>query len=494
MMSHFPLPFKYEEETQKSDLTGLAGLPLYLELLHSLNIPGIMRKNLDAGSHENTAWNNSDTALSLILLNLVGGDHVDDLKILEKDAGFCKLYEKICTVGLSTSERKALRRNRRQQGCGALPSRSTAFRFLKQDGDEGLAGRGQGKAYIPNIGKTTQQLCDCNSSLLAALEHNSPSAAITLDMDATLIETHKKDSLYCYKGHTAYQPMNVWWAEQNAILHTQFRDGNVPADYELLPVFQEAISCLPKGSDKKQIYLRSDAAGYTIELLKYCDDNKIKFAIGCPISDGVREAIKSTPASSWKPLDKIHEYAEICFVPSSLSKSKRGYEFRYVAIREGLQEQCVLPGMPEMEYPFPVGDFEKGRYKIHALVTNRDIAATELVPWYWKRCGHSEGVHDVLKNELSGGVLPCNHFHANANWWWLAVVTHNIHSIFKRLCCDESWQSSRLKRIRFHIINIPGRILERGRQVYIRLTAGHPSFDLFQSIRDSISRLRTCPA
>lgn len=493
-MTHFALPFKYEEETKSSGLTGLAGLPLYFELLHSQNIPGIMRKKLDAGSHENTAWRNSDTALSLILLNLAGGNHVEDLRIMEKDAGFCKFYEKIGIVGLKKSERKTLRRNRQQQGCGELPSRTSVFRFLKQDGDDGLAGRGQGKAYIPSAGKTAQQLRDCNSSLLAALEYNKPSATITLDMDATLIETHKANSLYCYKKYTAYQPMMVWWAEQQVIVHTQFRDGNAPADYALLPVLQEAISCLPKNSDKKQLYFRSDAAGYNIELLKYCEDKNIQFAVGCPISDSVREVIKSAPTSSWKPLDKVHEYAEICFVPSSLSRSKQGYEFRYVAIRESLVEQCTLPGMPEREYPFPVEDLGRGRYKIHAIVTNRNIAATELIPWYWKRCGHSEGAHDVLKNELSGGVLPCSHFHANANWWWLAVISHNIHSIFKVLCCDASWHSSRLKRMRFYIINIPGRILERGRELYIRLSAGHVSYALFQMIRKAISRLRPCPA
>ena len=496
-MSHFTLPFKYEEETQNSGLTGLAGLPLYLELLHSLNIPGIIHKKLDAGSHENTAWNNSDTALSLILLNLAGGDHVEDLGIMEKDAGFCKLYEKISTFGLPKSEHRALRRNRQQQGCGALPSRSTVFRFLKQDGDEGLAERGQGKAYIPNAGKTAQQLRDCNSSLLAALEHNNPSAAITLDMDATLIETHKAGSLYSYKGYRAYQPMNVWWVEQQVMLHTQFRDGNVPAGYALQPVLQEAISCLPKGSGKKQMYLRSDAAGYNIELLKYCEDNKIQFAVGCPISVSVREAVLAAPESSWRPLDKLREYAEICFVPNSLATSKEGYEFRYIAVREKLQEQCLLPGMPAKEYPFPVEEFGGGRYKIQVIATNRPIAAiagSDLIFWYWKRCGHSEGAHDVLKNELSGGVLPCNNFHANAIWWWIAVISHNIHTMFKRLCCDVSWHASRLKRIRYQIINIPGRVLERGRQLYIRLTAGHPSFDLFQLIRDSISRLRACPA
>jgi hypothetical protein len=493
-MPQFTLPIKYEEETQNSGLTGLAGLPLYLELLHSLNIPGIMRKKLDADSHENTAWNKSDSALSLILLNLAGGDHVDDIGILEKDAGFCKFYEKINTFRLKKSERKALRKNRQQQGCGTLPSRSTVFRFLKQDDDEGLAGRGQGKAYIPNAGKTAQQLRDCNSALLCALEHNNPSTTITLDMDATLIETHKADSLYCYKKYTAYQPVNVWWAEQQVMLHTQFRDGNVPAGYALQTVLEEAMSCLPEGSDEKQIFMRSDAAGYDMKLLKYCEDTTIQFAVGCDISDSIRKAIRSAPKSSWKALDTIREYAEICFVPSSLSKTKRGYEFRYVAIRERLKEQCVLPGMPEQAYSFPVEEFESGRYKVQAIVTNRDIPAEDLIPWYWKRCGHSEGAHDVLKNELSGGVLPCNNFHANANWWWLAVISHNIHSIFKRLCCDGSWHASRLKRIRYHIINIPGRVLERGRQLYIRLTAGHPSFGLFHLIRKAICRLRACPA
>ena len=181
-MAHFTLPFKYEEETKSSGLTGLAGLPLYLELLHSLNIPAIMRKNLDSGAHENTAWKNSDIVLSLSLLNLSGGEHVEDLRILEKDAGFCKFYEKISTFGLKRPEREALHKNRQQQGCGVVPSRSTIFRFLKQDGDEGLAGRGQGKAYIPNACKTAQQLRDCNSALLSALEHNNPSTTITLDM------------------------------------------------------------------------------------------------------------------------------------------------------------------------------------------------------------------------------------------------------------------------------------------------------------------------
>ena len=495
-MPQFVLPFKYEEETKTSGLTGLAGLPLYLELLYSFKIPAIFRKTLDMDAHEKAAWQNSDTVLSLILLNLAGGDHVEDLRIMEKDAGFCHFLKKLSTFGLRKSERVVLVKNRKQQACGALPSRSTVFRFLKQDETESLVQRRQGKAYIPEASKTTRQLRDCNKALLAALEHNRPSDAITLDLDATLIETHKSDSLYSYKKYKAFQPLNVWWHEQRVVVHTQFRDGNVPAGYALRPVLEEAISCLPKTSPKspkKQVLLRSDAAAYDIAFLKYCHDENIHFAVGCDITESLREEIKALPESSWKSLDKHREYAEVPFVPSRLSTSKTGYEFRYVATRELLREQGVLPGTPDKEYPFPVEALAHQRYKIQAIVTNRDIAADTLIFWYYKRCGNSEEAHAILKNELAGGVLPSNNFHANAIWWWISVISHNIHSIFKRLCCDKSWESSQLKRIRFHIINIPGRVLERGRQLYIRLTSGHPSYLLYQHIREAIVGLRACP-
>jgi hypothetical protein len=57
-------------------------------------------------------------------------------------------------------------------------------------------------------------------------------------MDATLIETGEKDALFSYKGYKAYQPLNTYWAEQALMLHTEFRDGNVPAGYEQLRVFE----------------------------------------------------------------------------------------------------------------------------------------------------------------------------------------------------------------------------------------------------------------
>ena len=92
-----------------------------------------------------------------------------------------------------------------------------------------------------------QGLIRVNRDLVASIQKHRPKTEATLDMDATLVETQKEDALFSYKGYKAYQPFNVWWAEQELVLHTEFRDGNVPAGYEQLRVFKEALDMLPEG-------------------------------------------------------------------------------------------------------------------------------------------------------------------------------------------------------------------------------------------------------
>jgi hypothetical protein len=89
-----------------------------------------------------------------------------------------------------------------------------------------------GTAFIPAVTKELEGLWRVNQALLAFLHNHQPARSATLDMDATLIETHKREALYCYKKFKAYQPLNCWWAEQGAMLDSEFRDGNVPAGHE----------------------------------------------------------------------------------------------------------------------------------------------------------------------------------------------------------------------------------------------------------------------
>ena len=89
--------------------------------------------------------------------------------------------------------------------------------------------------------------------------------------------------------------MNTYWFEQKTLVHSEFRDGNVPAGYEQLRVFQQSLNSLPEGVEK--VFLRSDTAGYQHDLLQYCASVQnerfgvIEFAIRADVTPAFKEAV-----------------------------------------------------------------------------------------------------------------------------------------------------------------------------------------------------------
>jgi hypothetical protein len=78
-------------------------------------------------------------------------------------------------------------------------------------------------------------------------------------------------------------------------------------------------------------------------------------------------------------------------------------------------------------------------------------------------------VHDVLKNELAAGVLPCGRFGANAAWLRMAILTHNVLTALKRLALPAELLPARPKRLRFLIFHTAGRLTHHARKIVLRL-------------------------
>src|SRR5208283_4689339 len=119
------------------------------------------------------------------------------------------------------------------------------------------------------------------------------------------------------------------------------------------------------------------------------------------------------------------------------------------------------------------GLFEGGLATRHfALVSNIwDWKARRLMEWHREKAGTVELVHDVIKNELGGGVLPSKYFGANAAWLRLAVIAHNVLAALKRLALPPELLTARPKRLRFLIFNTPGRLGHHARSLLLRLAA-----------------------
>jgi hypothetical protein len=501
------LPFKYLESKKSKDFTGLSGLLLYLELFELIGLEKLINRNIQI-KKGSQGWSDEQILQSLILLNLSGGDCVDDISKLEHDEGFCRILEHMELRGKGKRERHKIRKRWRRARENSIPSQSSIFRYLSAFHNQSEESkREEGKAFIPEQNGHLSGMQNINFELVEFFQKHHNQALATLDIDATLVKTSKSNALYAYKGGKSYQPINVWWAEQELVLHTEFRDGNVPAGHEVLRILKESLLQLPPGIE--DVYLRSDSAAYQHELLRYCDlgeherFGKIKFAVGSDVTDAIKESISTDNDIQWNPIyhevkgkkvKSIKEWAEVCYVPNAIGHSKKGPEYRYIAIRE-LQEQKEFPEFEsQLTFPFPTMEMDKKRYKLTAIVTNLHWEGEEIVHWYWKRSGKSEEVHGVMKEDFAGGKLPSCDFGENAAWWWIMVLAVNLNSIMKQLILQKEWKKKRMKALRYHIINIPAIVIRRKNKFKVYLAEKHPSLDIFINARKRIMELACLPA
>ncbi len=501
MMSQGILPFRYEAEPSTTGMTALAGLPPYLELAVVSGLTDSIRRHLRVCAEQEQGWGDAQIVMSLVLLNVAGGDCVDDLRILEGDEGFVKVLRRVELHRLRRKERREQERRWRKQRKRAVPSPSVVFRYLSAfDNPEEEAKRTAGRAFIPAPNEHLQALDGVNEDLLQFAQKKSPQWQATLDQDASLIETSKAEALYDYEGEKAYQPLTTYWAEQDMVAHSEFRDGNVPAGFENLRALKETLDALPEGVVK--VYYRSDTAAYQRELLRYCAEGQnqrfdiIEFAVGVDVTAEFKRAVAEVEEGEWHPLEREvdgqrikteQEWAEICFVPNWTAQSKEGPTYRFLAIRE-LLRQAENPGL-EAQLPFPSMTFGERRYKLFGLVTNRDIPGDKLIWWHRARCGKGEEMHGIMKEDMAGGHLPSALFGANAAWWGIMVLAFNLNSLMKRLVLPQGWAPKRLKAIRFGFINLAGRVMRRARQLIIRLSGGHPAYELLMEVRRRLRAL-----
>lgn len=180
------LPFQYEEEKTSTGMTALAGLPVYLDLARVAGLAKSIGRHVRLREGDQ-GWSDSQMVTSLLLLNLAGGDAVDDLRILEKDEGFCRVLQRAESCGMRRRERRATEKRWRKERHRSVPSPSAVFRYLSGFHDEVEEDRRQAhRAFIPSANEALAGLGKVNGDLVAFVQRCSPQSEATLDMDAPM--------------------------------------------------------------------------------------------------------------------------------------------------------------------------------------------------------------------------------------------------------------------------------------------------------------------
>jgi hypothetical protein len=312
---------------------------------------------------------------ALILLHAAGGGCMDDMERLRQDPGLEKMLGFLC------------------------PSASCLRDFLGCFHDPAALVRAQEKAlaqghlaFIPEENAALEALGTLARETAGAVAAGPERVRqVTVDADATIIESGKAEAKRTYEGSKGYQPVIAVWAETDLILADAFRDGNVPAQMSPLPCIRAAFAAAPQ--DTETWYFRGDSACYESELIQ----------------------------------------------------------------------------------------------------TNRNEADGGFVlTWHREKAGTVEHVHDELKNGLGAGQLPSGKFGANAAWFRIACIAHNVLTAIRLRSPDETLRTAKAKRLRFELFQVMGRFARNRRKITLSFAAPAPWIQRLLALSERFP-LRTQP-
>lgn len=445
-----PLPFQLDPEPAIEILTAFGGLPMVVQAFRSMRLPEAIRQHVRIKERQR-GYDESTFIESFVVLNAAGGECLQDFERLREDEGLAEMLGH------------------------AIPSPEAARKFLYEFHDEAKMEESRKQlrlgdlSVIPEESAALRGLAESNRDFIAEFGRRCADQKIaTVDLDATIIESHKREALMTYEGDPGYQPVLAVWAEADVILADQLRDGNVPAHKDPLSVAQAAFRALP--SSVTEYYFRGDTASHEHRLVEWLLNPEreggpqgfIGFAISARMSPQLKAAVNKIAENSWESCpsgseDVIRECAEVDFVQWLPTERRTARAVRYIALRLR-QKQGEL--------------FADGTSIKHfALATNVfEWKMQRLVQWHREKAGTIEHIHDILKNELGAGALPCGRFGANAAWLRMAVLTHNVLTALKRIALPAEYLTARPKRLRFLFFHLPGRLVQHARSVLLRLT------------------------
>jgi hypothetical protein len=460
------LPYRIELTDDEGAVTAYGGLPLVVETMRTLGLSEQLDSQLEIRKR-NSGASDAEKAEAIVLLMASGGTCLSDITKLRADKGLARLLGR------------------------ELPSEQILWTYLNAFHDDALIREAQNRrrpeqiAYIPDENPALSALGRVLVAFVQSVAAKNGIVRATLDHDATVVESHKRQAKAHYKDGRGYQPSVIYWAEADQVVGDEFRDGNVPAGMDNLRLVKRGFAALP--DHVQQRFLRGDSALYEQSVLTWLADpareggpqGRIGFTISADMTKELKAACSALEEEKWVVIEERSREtvfaADLEFTPGNWPKAAE--PLRYVAVKF-VGKQLDLEGRVATKHL--------------AVVSNRrELDAALLLRWHWEKAGTIEHLHDVVKNELGGGTLPSGRFGANAAWFRFALLTYNVLSAMKQLALPPSMDSARPKRMRFALFTLAARITAHAGGIVMKVgRAANAVADLLAS-RVRVAKLAT---
>ncbi len=308
-------------------------------------------------------------------------------------------------------------------------------------------------------GPGLEGLAAVNRKVLARGLKGDAEKDYTLDIDATQIMAEKQAAKYTYKGERGYMPIVGHLAENGLVVGEEFREGNDSPGTRNLEFIRHCAAQMPKGT--RIAYLRSDSAAYQAAIFNDCEAEGRGFAIGADLDVAVLAVIAAIPEDEWRPYQNGH----IAETVHTMNATRNA--FRLVVIRRPVQ----LDMFKGEEAPL--------RYK--AIASNRDESAEETVAWYNRRGETSENRLKELKLGFAMERMPCGELEANAVFFRIGALAHNLFVLFKHKALPEGWVKHQVQTLRWRLYQTAGKVVNHAGALILKVAADR--YSLFEEVR-----------
>lgn len=421
------LPYKLERSKEK--ITARSGLALFEEFMEAMQVDKLTNNCMPSSlsNHGFDAW----TYVQTLLLTICGGgEAIAETREIKNDEALRLLLQ-----------------------LENVPSESAIGDWLRR------MGMRNGISAIKAI----------NKEMIHKILSQVHITEVVIVNDPSIIKSEKRDAKMTYEGYKGYRPAMIFIQELGLVAHYEFRDGN--DNGRRFEFFREIFEVLPAGVKIKLVLM--DAEFYDGQIFSLLIGKKIDFAIAVSKDEAVMETIEQINDCQWQQYRDKHgvaldkEYAETVHLMSTCP-----HAFRMVVIR------WKDPKNPSA-------------YCYHAIATNILKDSTQEIIWKYNSRSCSENDIKELKNGFGMHKFPSGDFGANAVYFGIGVLCHNLFIAQKLLTMPERYHHLTIKTIRWVLLEVPGKFIRQAGQVILKIACNNDKFDLYTYIRRKIHGLTT---
>ena len=302
-------------------------------------------------------------------------------------------------------------------------------------------------------------------------------AAMTIDMDSTIVEVHgkaKHGAAYGYTHRLGYHPLVATRADTGEVLHARLRKGSSQRGHKRF--VEELIARVRRCGANGTLTLRADSGFWSWTLIDTLTRLGVHWSVTVSVNPQIKACIQAIDEAAWAtityPDGGEAQVADTTYVTGHGDKQR---QVRLVVRRTRLTNRVQAQLWPDWRH--------------HAFVTDTDRPVIEADQFHRDHARVELAIRD-LKEGAGLEHCPSGQFFANAAWLACAVLAHNITRWTIRLANTEPAEQLTVTRtIRTRLYALPGRLVNRSGQATLRLPANWPWASTFTRTLDHFRSL-----